>query len=255
MNKVQSDHPIPLYSQIKNNLRMQIINGAYQPLDRIPSESELTQKFGVSRITVRQALGDLEKENLIFKVPGKGSFVSGPQQKSKSFQELSRLQGFAEAMSPQGHETWNKLLGIKTVPAYREVATRLDLNEGSPVTEIRRIRYLDHEPLSLDITYLPFDLGQKLVHEDLATRDIFIILENDYGIALGYADLSIEAASADNLLANLLHIAEGNPILRIERLTHTHAGKPIDFEYLYCRSDNFQFRMRVQRNHSSGAKI
>jgi GntR family transcriptional regulator len=90
-------------------------------------------------------------------------------------------------------------------------------------------------------------LGARLAREQLATRDIFLILENDYGIALGFADLAIDALLADTKVAALLQIAIGDPILRIARLTHTSNGEPIDFEYLYCRVDNFQFRLRIER--------
>ena len=250
MSPISSERPSPLYSQIKDSLRAQIATGAYKPLDRIPSESELMQWFEVSRVTVRQALGDLEKEHLIFRVPGKGSFVARP----RPFQELGRLQGFAEAMSTQGHHTWSRLLGIKSVGADAVVAERLQLAEGDAVTEVRRVRFLDNEPVSLDISYLLPALGQRLEREDLVHRDIFSILEHDYGLALAWADLDIDAAAATAPLAGPLLIDIGSPILRVERLTHTRDGQPVDFEYLYCRPDNFRFRLRVLREASTHAR-
>lgn len=250
MSPISHERPSPLYSQIKDSLRAQIATGAFQPLDRIPSESELMQWFEVSRVTVRQALGDLEKEHLIFRVPGKGSFVARP----RPFQELARLQGFAEAMSTQGHDTWSRLLGIKTVAADIMVAERLQLAEGDAVTELRRVRFLDNEPLSLDISYLLPAIGQRLEREDLVHRDIFSILENDYGLQLAWADLDIDATAATAPIAGPLLIDIGSPILRVERLTHTRDGQPIDFEYLYCRPDNFRFRLRVLREVSTHAR-
>ncbi len=90
--------PLPLYAQIKEALREGILDGTYRQHERIPSESDLMASYGVSRITVRQALGDLENEQLIFKIPGKGAFVSRP----KPFQQLAKLQGFAEAVGARG---------------------------------------------------------------------------------------------------------------------------------------------------------
>ncbi|MDR3428752.1 GntR family transcriptional regulator [Silvimonas sp.] len=235
---------ISLYSQIREELRGRIMTGSYLPHEKMPSESELMRVYGVSRITVRQALGDLEKESLIFRVAGKGSFVAKP----KPFQELGRLQGFAEAMSGQGHEIHNRLVSLHTLPANAEVAARLALPEFTPVTQIRRIRYLNREPVSLDVTYVSTRIGERLAREDLASRDIFLILENDYDIALGHADLAIDAQLADADLAGLLSVPVNSPILRIERLTHTREGAPVDFEYLYCRPDNFQYRLRISRN-------
>ncbi len=237
-------HPhVSLYSQIRDELREHIVTGRYQPHDRVPSESQLMRQYGVSRITVRQALGDLEKEALIFRVAGKGAFVSRP----KPFQELGRLQGFAEAMHGQGYQTHNRLLSLETLAADAEVAQRLNLPEGAPVTRIARVRYLNREPVSLDVTWVEARIGVRLAREDLASRDIFVILENDYGLPLGHADLTIDAQLADATLAAALGVTEHSAVLRIERLTHTRDGAPVDFEYLYCRPDNFQYRLRLNR--------
>ena len=237
--------PTPtLYHRIREELRARIQAGTYQPHDRMPSESALMRHYGVSRITVRQALGDLAKESVIFKVAGKGSFVAQP----KPFQELGRLQGFAEAMGAAGHETFNRLLQIGTVAASAQVAQRLALAPGTPVTEIHRLRFLNRKPVSLDTTWLPLPIGERLAREDLATRDIFLILENDYGLPLGHAELAIDATSADTRLAGLLDIPRQAPVLRVERLTCTQDGNPIDYEHLYYRADTFQYRLRVQRN-------
>ena len=200
-------------------------------------------QYGVSRITVRQALGDLQKESLIFKIAGKGAFVS----QARPFQELGRLQGFAEAMEARGHETWNRVLAVEHVSASELVASRLGLPAGAPVTRIERVRHLDRQPVSLDITWVPRALGERLAGADLARRDIFLILENDCATPLDHADLVIDAGLADARLGESLEIAPGAPVLRIERLTHDAAGRPVDYEHLYCRSDNFQYRLRIER--------
>lgn len=235
--------PGTLYGRIRDELRASIVAGTYPPHARLPSESELIRHYGVSRITVRQALGELEKEGVLFRVAGKGMFVSKP----KPVQSLARLQGFAEAMAQQGHEIYNHLVGFEFLAANAEVARRLGIEAGATVAELRRVRFLNREAVSLDVTYVGESIGRRLAREDLATRDIFLILENDYGIALGFADLAIEAVLADAGIAELLQVKTGAPVLRVERLTHTAAGAPLDFEYLYCRSDNFQFRLRIAR--------
>ncbi|TDG05899.1 GntR family transcriptional regulator [Paraburkholderia guartelaensis] len=235
--------PQPLYVQIKDTLRERILNGTYAPHSQMPSEHELCTLFGVSRITVRQALGDLQKEGLVFKLHGKGTFVSRP----KAFQNVTSLQGFAEAMSSMGYEIVNQLRSFKIIKADRHVAQRLNLPEGTPVTEIHRVRMLNREPVSLELTWVPEALGKRLANADLATRDIFLILENDCGVPLGHADVSIDAILADDDIARALRVEDGSPVLRIERLTHDASGNPIDYEYLYFRGDAFQYRLRVDR--------
>ncbi|MRV72311.1 UTRA domain-containing protein [Duganella sp. FT92W] len=239
--------PVPLHAQLRERLRERILDGSYAVHAQLPPESELGALFGVSRITVRQALGDLHKEGLIFKVPGKGTFVAKP----KAFQQLSQLEGFAQAMARLGHSIRNVVTSHTAVAADAAVAQQLQVATGTQVAEIRRIRCLNGDPLSVEVTYLPLHIGERLRGADLAQRDIFLILENDYGIALGHADLRIDAIPADAALATALNVAEGSAILRIERLTHGIGADgqaiPLDFEYLYFRGDAFQYRLRLHK--------
>ncbi|OWW19152.1 GntR family transcriptional regulator [Noviherbaspirillum denitrificans] len=236
--------PVPLHTQVRENLRERILDGSYPPHSRLPAESELGSIFGVSRITVRQALGDLQREGIIFRIPGKGTFVSRP----KAYQELGHLEGFAQAMARMGHDIRNVVISHRLVEASAQVAERMQAGAGDTVSEIKRIRHLDDEPVSLEITYLPQDIGERLRSEDLERRDIFAILEQGYGIPLGHADIRIDAILADRTLAATLRVDEGAALLRLERLTHTSSGKPLDFEYLYFRGDAFQYRLRVARH-------
>ncbi len=236
--------PLPLYTQIKEVLRERILDGTYPAHSKLPSESELINTFGVSRITVRQALRDLQKEGLTFSIQGKGTFVTKP----KAVQELTRLQGFGEAMARKGYETYSKLVNAKETEASRDVARALDLSQGAPVIQIERVRYLNRSPVSLDVSYFPADVGRRLMQEDLASRDIFDIIENDYDLGLEAADLTIDATIATRRLGKLLGVEEGSPILRIERLTYVRGGRPMDFEYLYYTGDSYQYRLRVERS-------
>ena len=244
--------PVPLYTQIKDMLRERILDGSYQPHQQMPTESEMIASFNVSRITVRQALNDLQNEGLIFKIHGKGTFVSKP----KAFQDLGKLQGFGEAMRQMGYETYSRVVGIKSVTASPQITEKLGLPKRQRVTELNRVRFLNREPISLDISYLPLSIGERLAKEDLAVRDVFLILENDYGISLGHADLQIGSTLADDSLVHHLRVEPGSPVLFIERLTHTSTGKPIDYEHLYYRGDAFQYKVRVERapfaNHAIG---
>lgn len=240
---------VPLHSQLRELLRARILDGEYAPGSQMPSESELGSLFKVSRITVRQALGDLQKEGLIFKIHGKGTFVARP----KAFQNVSTLQGLAESMSGRGYEVVNRLRSFRYVPAPRAVAERLQVPEGEEVVQIKRVRLINREPVSLEITYLPKAIGERLENADLVTRDIFLILENDCALPLGHADLAIDAVLADTDLTQALNVEAGSPIMRIERLTHSAAGQPVDFEYLYYRGDAFQYRLRIDRHREGQA--
>lgn len=235
---------LPLHARIMQVLRDRILDGTYAALARMPSESELGHLFGASRITVRHALSQLQRDGLIFTLQGKGSFVARP----KAYQNVGRLMGFAESMATHGHEVLNELLSLQSIQADSQIAERLHITNGTPVTEIRRLRLLNREPVSLEVTYVHETLGHRLAQADLVTRDIFAIIENDYATPLGHADLAIDATVADEELAQALRIEDGAPVMRIERLTHDAAGQPIDFEYLFFRADRFQYRLRINRS-------
>ncbi|MCK6393492.1 GntR family transcriptional regulator [Zoogloea sp.] len=237
----------PLHRRIHQALRERILDGEWPPGLRLPSESALGTLFEVSRITIRQALGALQKEGLIYSQQGRGSFVSRP----KAVQNVTRLQGFAEQMGAYGYEVRNRLLALAEVPADQKVASRLGLSKGAPVVEIRRLRLLDREPVSIEFTWLPLDIGRQVARADLALRDIFVILENDCARPLGEADLALDAVAADAELAAHLKLPEGAPLLRVERLTHDKSGQPLDYEFLYFRGDTFQYRFQVGRGPSS----
>ncbi|MAL99211.1 GntR family transcriptional regulator [Hydrocarboniclastica marina] len=236
------DSPEPLYVQIRSTLRQRILEGTYVPHQRLPSESELMAAFGVSRITIRQALRDLHNEGLIFSAQGKGSFVSKP----KAVQNVQRLEGFGEAMAAQGHEAVARLLSIQERKPPKAAAAAFELQSGDSVVEVKRVRYLNRNPVSLDISYFPTDIGRRLFGCDLS-GDIFPMLENLFAISLGAADIGIESTLADDETQHHLNLKAGEAVLRVERLTYSRAGRPIDFEYLSFRGDSFKYQFRVER--------
>lgn len=233
----------PLYVQLRDELRAQILEGHLKPLERIPSEAELTERYAMSRITVRQALNDLHKEGLIVKVHGKGTFVSQP----RLAQDVTRLQGLAEAMFGEGHEVRNRTLSLKDVAASAEVAGRLAIPAKTSVTEIKSLRYVDRQPISLDVSYMPSEIGRRLKKADLPGRDIIDIYERDLGLAIGHAELVIEAAKADKFQGKLLKIEAGAPLLHIQRVIYTPDHRPIHFDSVSYRGDAFRYRLRIER--------
>lgn len=232
----------PLYLQIKTAIAQRIQDGDYQPHERLPSESELMKVFGVSRITVRQALRDLHGEGLVFSVQGKGTFVSKP----KAVQNVQRLKGFGEAMVPQGYEASTRVIGVQEIRPPQDVAEALGRRQSDPVVELKRVRYLNREPISIDHSFYPIELGQKLVGRDL-TQDVFPMMENEFDIGLSHADLRIEAGLASADEARFLNYEAGEPVLMIRRLVFDQPGRPVAFEILSYRGDAFQYHLRADR--------
>lgn len=233
----------PLYRVIKDALKQRILAGDYAAGAQLPSENQLMRIFGVSRVTVRQALQQLQKERLVVSHQGKGYFVA----RAKAVQDLARLQGLGESVANSGFSAHSEVLGMAEVAADGRVADALALEPGATVTCLQRVRHINRQPVSHDISYFPLDIGRRLADYDLVNSDVFVLLEEELGFPLGIADLKVEANLADESLARLLETEVGTPVLRIERLTLDEAGRPIDFEYLHGRGDAYQFRIRVPR--------
>jgi GntR family transcriptional regulator len=231
------------YVAVRDSLRDEIVRGVYAEDDKLPSESALEARFGVSRVTVRLALDALRKAGLIESRQGKGYFV----RRLQVVQDLGRLQGFGEIMAPLGIDVRSEVIELSEVPASGELQRKLAVEKGASVTRICRVRIVGGAALSYDVSHFPIDIGQRLASLDLSRVDVFALLERDLGIELGYADIALNVVAADELLAQRLAIAKGDPLVRIERLTHDREGRPIDFEHLFARPDSFQFRVRGPR--------
>lgn len=243
-SELDASHPAPLYTQLKDLLKNDILDGTYSPNEQMPSESELISRFGISRITVRQALNALQGEGLIFRVHGKGTYVSRP----RAFQDLGSLRGFGSAMRQLGYETHSQVLSLQETPVSVHVSEKLGLHHQEKVTELKRLRFLNRRPVSVDISYLPLEIGERLINEDLANQDVFAILENNFQISLGHADLQISAIASDASLATKLGVNEGSPVMFIERVIYTRSGMPLEYEQLFYRGNSFEFKVRVERN-------
>jgi GntR family transcriptional regulator len=233
----------PLYAALRERLKAEILGGRRKPGAKLPSESELTAQLGVSRITVRQALSDLQKEGLVIKMHGKGSFVAAPP----VTHELSRLAGLAEALSGAGRTIHTRVLSLKGVKAPASAAAALDVAAGAAVTELRTLRYLDREPLVLCDSWIAPDVGARLQRADLAGSDLLTLCEQTLGIAIGDAEVSIGAVNADARHARLLGVPEGAALVAVRRLVRTAAGRPMQLETAAYRADRFRYHLTLSR--------
>ncbi|MCP2316703.1 GntR family transcriptional regulator [Nocardia amikacinitolerans] len=228
--------------RVRDILRARIRSGVYGNLP-LPSESQLAADFDTSRNIVRDALTLLRDEGLVDRVPGAGTFVVA----DKAVQGLDRLRGLAETFETGSDRVVNTVLLAEVVPATPIVAERLELEPGTPVVALERVRHLDGAPLSLDASYLTADVGAPLLQCDLTGCDVFGLLEAELGLPLGSAAVSIEAVAADATVAGLLAVRPGSPLLFLERLTYTDSGRPIDLEYVRYRGDRFSLSGRLHR--------
>jgi GntR family transcriptional regulator len=235
--------PQPLYARVRDELRAGILDGRLQPHAKLPSESEMTAAYGVSRITVRQALGDLQKEGLIVRLQGKGAYVAQP----RASQQLQRLEGLAEALAGAGQQIHSKRLAMKTVRAAAEVAAQLELAARTEVHQLTTLRYLDRQPLSVNVSHFVPGIGERIARIDISGRDLLEVLERDLGQRVERADVEIRAEAMPALEARLLQVEAGEPALRVHRVIRAVGGKPLQMETAVYRADVFSYRLTLRR--------
>jgi GntR family transcriptional regulator len=238
----------PLYAVLEEQIAAGIADGEFPIGSQLPTEDNLIQRFAVSRTTVRKAIQNLLERGLIEIRRGTGTFVAQP----RITQELTELTGFVEDMVALGHAPSARLIDRGVVPADAQVAQHLAVAVGARVMRIRRVRLANGVGMSLDETYLPLVIGEKIVTHDLEAEPIFTLLEGRYGIPLVEAEYKLEATSADQDVAAALEVEVGSPIFLIERTSLTTGARPIDYEKLHYRGDLIRFRTRLARRRPAG---
>lgn len=233
----------PLYAQLRDALRADILSGRLRVHDKLPSEHELVHAHGVSRITVRQALADLQREGLITRMQGKGAYVSAPH----TTQPLQRLEGLGEALSAQGQAVHSQRLSMKRIKASSDAARDLQLGPGSEVYQLRTLRYVDRLPVSLNESHFPLPLGERMVRLDMSGRDVIEVLEGELGLRVSQAHMDIGAIPMPKAAAKWLQAAPDAPALRVHRILLDHEGRPLQLETAIHRADRFSYRLTVSR--------
>ena len=242
-NGLREDSETPLYRQLYNLLKKQIESGRVEKNSHLPSEQELIDRLGVSRITVRRALNELASAGLVKRQRGRGTIVTfnaaAPSVRA-SFENL------IEALTRIGVETVVKLLECKFIKADRELATVMELSPGDRVQRIVRLRLLDDEPFSYLISHIPEHVAQDYDEHELASGTLIELLEKS-GHAPSAARQTITATAADAAISEALGVAQGAPIMHIHRIMRDGKGEVVQEITANYRADRFQYEMDLVR--------
>jgi GntR family transcriptional regulator len=228
---------MPRYCQIKRHLLEAIESGALGPGDRVPSERELTEQFGVSRMTARHALRDLETQGYLYRLQGKGTFVATP----KLEQQLARLTSFTEDMRRRGLEPGARVLSVEAVEAGAKVARALGIAASEPIFRLERLRLAGGEPMALEVSHIPAGLCPGLGEVDFTDQSLYWILRERFGVVLAGATQSLEAVPASPYEAEVLRVHEETPLLLLERVSFDAAGRAVEFVRSLYRGDRYRF--------------
>jgi GntR family transcriptional regulator len=243
MSAIYRNSPIPRYYQLKEIMRERIRVGEWKPGDLIPSERELGETYGISRMTARQAITELVNEGLFYREQGKGTFVS----QNKITQQLIRLTGFTEDISARGQRPSTKVISATMHPADDVIAEKLQISPGKLIFRLQRLRMADDEPLAIELSHITFKDCEQLLQEDLEHNSLYRVLEKNYGILLMEADQEIEAGLASNEDAQLLKIAPNSSVLYTRRVTYTERNRPVEYaRAVYC-GNKYTFYTHMRR--------
>lgn len=243
--------PLPLYCQLKAVLQARIESGEWHAGVRLPSERELCQQFGVSRITVRQALAELEQEGKLCRDQGRGTFVAQPRIE----QRLTHLTSFTQDMQARGQKPGAVVLARSLIRAPIDIAHRLHLNAAHrTVIRLQRLRTANGEPVAIETAYLSEHLCAAVLDEDLNDRSLYTTLVERCGVVPTRAEQQMHATACPSFEARLLQIKPGSPVLHLHRTTYSQRGEPFEVVESYYRGDKYVFyaELWVETPHPSG---
>lgn len=231
----------PVYKRIQNAIRTRIEAAELKPGDAVASERELAKLHKVSLMTARHALAGLEREGIVERRRGAGTFVAAPKI------HFNKLMSYTEHMSSRGLTPRSRVLVAKIIEHEPEVAARLGLPGNSGMVKIERLRLTAEEPFALETCYLPASEFSELVNTPLGRTSLFATLEHDFRVELAYADEEVDATAAEGQVAELLGIPRGASVLRIRQVIYSTKGKATMYVVGYYRSERHRLFIRRYR--------
>lgn len=239
MEIIDKSSKIPLYLQLKEIL-IGKIEKTMDSDDQLPSEREICETYDLSRTTVRQALDELEKEKYIYKVHGKGNFIS-PKRYN---QDLISFYSFTEEMKKAGRKPKSEVIGFEIRESGEKLANIFKQNEDDLAYKVTRIRKADDIPMMYEVTYLPFERFKELKKEKLEMAPMYDVFSSEYNVRITSAEEVFEPILTSKLESIYLDVEEGSPSLKIERFTY-EGSKIIEYTVGIARGDKFKYRVKL----------
>ena len=233
---IDKSSPIPVYYQLKTDLISKISQGIWKPGECIASERELCEIYGVSRMTIRQALGELVQEDVLMKIKGKGTFVCEPTVKQED------MMSFTEMMKQTGRNLRTEVIDFNKISTPEHLTEIISLDE---VYIINRKRIVDDECIAIEKVYIPVDYC-GYIDEKMLEGSLFKILE-EFGYIVDHSQSSIAAVIMNDELKALFKVSGEVPLLKMTSKTYTQKNKMLFLEESIYRSDKFVLQVNISR--------
>lgn len=234
--------PIPLYYKLYVDLKESLNSGKYQKGDKLPTEKELCQNYGISRLTVRRAMDELRREGFIERLKGKGTFVTG----SKREEQLAILTGFTDEARKRGSETRSVVLENKLVRVPADAVELFDIPADAMVVLLKRVRFLEGEPYAIEEAYLNVGADIRFLNitqRDMEKESLYGILRKEFSINISYAEEEMELTRLKKEEARFLRQEQDDCAIMRKRFTYTKSDICIEYVISLYRADKSKFRI------------
>ena len=235
-----------LYLQLETELKQKMLVGEYAVGERIPTEPELCEEYGVSRITVRRAVQDLVDEGLLKKVRGRGTFVAVPKYVVGVGTDISH--GFHELNMQGGMETGYEIIEAKEISASGSVRERLHLNNDETAFYVRRLILEGDVPFAIDDLYVSSAKFPGLLERLDDKTPFYDLVQSTYKYSFGSEDVSLDASTTRNDEAKLLKCSVGAPLFILRKTIAQADGSPLHYSKSIIRADRISYHFQVDRD-------
>lgn len=232
---------VPAYQRIQSSIRKRIDAGQLRPGDPVSSERDLAKLHQVSLMTARHALATLEREGVVERRRGVGTFVASPKI------HFNKLMSYTEQMATRSLTAASQVVTAKVVDNEPDAAARLSLPPGSQLIKLERLRRASDEPYAIETCYFSASQFPGILNAPLNRESLFALIEREFGVKLGYADEEVDATAADGRTAELLNVPRREPVLRIRQLIYSANGKRLMYVLGLYRSDRHNLVIRRYR--------
>ena len=225
-----------LYQKVDNIIRQRLIDNVWKPGDALPSEMQLADELDVSQGTVRKALNDMVTENLLFRRQGLGTFVSEHTERRALFLYFSIVGNDGSRLLPES----NILSCEEKIPTPEE-AEKLQLNQGDMIVQFRRIRFFNNVPIIVETISLPLEHFPGFGTDVEPPNNLFRFYQSAYGVTVAKAEEHLKAVRASAEETDLLGIADGAPLLEIDRIAKMLDSRPVEWRVSHCDTSNYRY--------------
>jgi GntR family transcriptional regulator len=236
---------VPIYAQLEEFIKKKIKERNYLPGEALPTERELTELFGVSRMTIRQAVSNLVHEGVLYRIPGKGAFVS-----KEVIEKKLEIESFSDDMRKRGLVPGSKVIFFEKIDPDEEIRSKLQLSPEDKVYLLNRLRLANDEPMAIEYCYLPEKYFPNLIKFNMVQCSLYTIMKEEYSQTFNYMKQSIKAINMTKREAEmLLGKTKGFGLVSI-KIIYNEDENPIEYTRTIYHPERYSYNMTLfNTNH------